>query len=235
MQVNNWLFFVRSTLFPHHCTVCASPLAQDINLCPACRAELPLNNPACPHCALPISGGAGQPCGHCIRRPPPFATSCVPLLYHPPLSRLIGEFKFGHKLHLAKPLSRLFCELVPDNLPMPELIVPIPLHPHRLRERGFNQSLELARRVAAEFNLRISWQHCRRTRPTPPQTGLDLNARRRNLKSAFEADSALAGRHIALFDDVITTGSTVTAASQALLRAGADRVDVWALARTPQA
>jgi ComF family protein len=234
MQVNNWSFFVRSTLFPHYCPVCDAPLTQDLALCPACYAELPVNSRACPLCALPSTGETGQTCGQCLQRPPPYTASYVPLLYHPPLSQLIGELKFGHKLHLVRTLSRLFCELLPGNHPLPELIVPVPLHPHRLRERGFNQAQELARGVAAELNLKIDRRHCRRTRPTPPQTELDLSARRRNLKSAFQADAAFAGRHIALFDDVITTGSTVTAASQALLRSGAQRIDVWALARTPE-
>jgi ComF family protein len=169
-----------------------------------------------------------------MRRPPPFAASQVPLLYQPPLNRLIGEFKFRQRLHLALPLSRLFCAELPAQLSRPDLILPIPLHPRRLRERGFNQSLELARRIAAELELKIDWRSCRRLRATPPQSSLDQRARRNNLRSAFVADPGLSGRHIALFDDVITTGATVTAASRALLQAGASRVDVWALARTPR-
>jgi ComF family protein len=168
-----------------------------------------------------------------MRRPPPFAASQVPLLYQPPVNRLIGEFKFRQRLYLAEPLSRLFCAALATELSRPDLILPVPLHPRRLRERGFNQSLELAHRIAAELELKIDWRSCRRIRATPPQSGLEQGARRKNLRSAFVADSALSGRHIALFDDVITTGATVTAASRALLQAGASRVDVWALARTP--
>lgn len=232
MRVNNWTFFIQSLLFPNHCALCGSTLDDQTDFCPGCHADLPFNRQACPTCALPVAGIGGLPCGRCSRRPPPFATSQVPLRYASPFNRLIGEFKFQHKLHLAGLLSRLFCDQLPSTLALPDLIVPIPLHPRRLRERGFNQSLELARGVAAELNLKIDRRSCRRIRATPPQSGLDKTARSKNLRAAFVADSSLSGRHIALFDDVITTGATVTAASQALLRAGASRVDVWALART---
>jgi ComF family protein len=182
-----------------------------------------------------MESGDGLPCGRCQRQPPPFAASRVPLLYQPPLSNLIGAFKYRHKLHLAGPLSRLFCEQLPPGLELPDLILPVPLHPRRLRERGFNQSLELARGVAATLGLALQWRCCRRTRATQPQSGLDEAARRKNLRSAFIVDGDLTGRHIALFDDVVTTGATVAAASRALRQAGAARVDVWALARTPDA
>jgi ComF family protein len=157
----------------------------------------------------------------------------VPLLYEAPFKRLVGAFKFHHQLHLATALGRLFCQQLPHSHPLPDLIVPVPLHPSRLRERGFNQSLELARTVADELRLPIAQRGCRRVIATPPQRGLDQRARRKNLRHAFVADPSVKGLHIALFDDVITTGATVTAASQALLDAGSARVDVWALARTP--
>jgi ComF family protein len=142
--------------------------------------------------------------------------------------------KFRHKLHLATALSRLFCEQLPGSLPRPELIIPIPLHPRRQQERGFNQSLELSRVVATELGIKLDWRVCRRIRATPPQSGLDQRSRKKNLRASFVADDSLNGRHIVLFDDVITTGATITAASQALSRAGAARIDVWALARTPR-
>jgi ComF family protein len=149
------------------------------------------------------------------------------------LIHLIGQFKFRQRLHLAAPLSRLFLAQLAENPSLPDLIVPMPLHPVRLRERGFNQSLELARALAAMLDLKIDLWSCRRVHDRPPQSALDQVARQKNLRGAFVADSGLRGRHIALFDDVVTTGATVIAASQALLRAGAGRVDVWALARTP--
>ena len=233
MQVYNWIDFIQSILFPNRCPLCSGPLGPRMALCPACQQELPYIRSACPVCALPVTDPAGRPCGRCIRQPPPFTASVVPLRYEPPYSRLIGDLKFHHRLHLAEVLSLLFCASLPPEVSKPDLLIPIPLHPRRLRERGFNQSLELGRRIAGEIGLNIDWRSLRRIRATPPQSRLDKRTRRANLRSAFAADGRVSGRHIALFDDVITTGATVTAASQALLRAGAERVDVWALARTP--
>ncbi len=233
MQVNNWLNFIQSTLFPAHCALCGCPLDHPSALCLACYRDLPYNTVACPVCALPLTQAGGSACGRCIRHPPPFVSSHAPLLYEPPFSRLIGEFKFRHRLHLTASLSALFCSTLPADLPRPDLLLPVPLHPDRLRERGFNQSLELARRIAGELDLELDWRALRRVRATPPQSRLDRRARRSNLHAAFSADGGVKGCHIALLDDVITTGATVTAASLALRRAGAERIDVWALARTP--
>jgi len=233
MQVYNWSYFIQSLLFPRHCLLCDCPLPPGRDLCSACHAELPFNRQPCPLCALPVSG-SDLPCGQCSRHPPPFERSRIPLLYQPPVSHLIGDLKFRHQLHLARGLGRLFCDAMPPDLTPPDLLVPVPLHPGRLRERGFNQSLELARRVAAEFALPLDGRSCRRIQATPPQSRLDRRARSRNLRAAFDADTRLAGLRIALFDDVVTTGSTVNAAARALLRAGAARVEVWALARTPR-
>ncbi len=234
MKVYNCLYFAQSLLYPRHCLLCDAPLPSAAHLCPQCLAEMPFNRQACPSCALPIRTGDALLCGHCTRHPPPFTHSRIPLLYQPPVSQLIGDLKFRHRLHLARGLSRLFCEAMPSDLALPDLIVPVPLHPSRLRERGFNQSQELARRVAAEFELPLDNGGCRRILATAPQSRLDRRARRRNLRSAFTAEARFAGLRVALFDDVVTTGSTVTAATQALLRAGAAQVEVWALARTPQ-
>jgi ComF family protein len=233
MQVNNWLNFVQSTLFPAHCALCGSPLDHDSVFCPDCYRDLPYNKTACPQCAVPLAHAVDTACGRCTRQPPPFTSSHVPLRYEPPFSRLIGEFKFHHRLHLTASLSALFCATLPEWMPRPDLLLPVPLHPSRLRERGFNQSLELARRIAGELELELDWHCLRRVRATPSQSRLDRHARGRNLHSAFAADGVVKGLHIALLDDVITTGATVTAASRVLLRAGARRVDVWALARTP--
>jgi ComF family protein len=174
-----------------------------------------------------------QACGHCTLHPPVFTHTQAPLLYEAPFKQLISAFKFQQRLHLAAALGRLFCQQLPRTHTLPDLILPVPLHPSRLRERGFNQSLELARRVASELRLPMAHRGCRRVIATPPQRGLEQRARQKNLRRAFTADASVKGLHIALFDDVITTGATVTAASQALLHAGARQVDVWALARTP--
>lgn len=232
-MVNNCINFIQSALYPAHCLLCDSPLEPGTDFCPGCRGELPFNRQACPHCGLPVAGSRTQACGRCTSHPPPFTHTLAPLRYEAPIDRLVGALKFHQQLNLASPLGRLFCRQLPRCHPMPDTILPVPLHPQRLRERGFNQSLELARAVAAGLGLPLTHRGCRRVIATPPQSGLDQRGRMKNLRKAFVAGTGVEGLHIALFDDVITTGATVTAVSQALLRAGAKRVDVWALARTP--
>lgn len=232
-MVYNCIKFIQSALYPNHCLLCGTILEPATDFCPGCREELPFNRQACPLCGLPLSSHKPQTCGRCIRHPPPFTTTQAPLRYEAPVDRLVGGLKFHHQLHLASPLGRLFCQQLPRSHPLPDIILPVPLHPRRLRERGFNQSLELARSVATGLGLPLTHRDCRRVIATPPQSGLDQRGRMKNLHKAFVADSQVKGLHIALFDDVITTGATVTAVTQALLKAGAERVDVWALARTP--
>jgi ComF family protein len=120
-----------------------------------------------------------------------------------------------------------------QSAPLPDLILPVPLHRQRLRVRGFNQSLEIARPIGRHFGIPVTSRLCRRVRATPAQTGLDRKTRRKNLRQAFQLNGGVQGQAIALLDDVVTTGSTVTELARLLKRSGASRVDVWAVARTP--
>lgn len=116
--------------------------------------------------------------------------------------------------------------------PFPEVIVPVPLHPKRLRTRGYNQSLEVARPIARRFGLSIKPFWCQRSRATNAQLTLSFEDRQENVRGAFVASSAVAGKRIAVLDDVITTGATATEMANALLEAGAKQIEIWALART---
>jgi ComF family protein len=132
-----------------------------------------------------------------------------------------------------EPLSNLLSLRIQGSADLPDLVIPVPLHPARLGERGFNQSLEIARLVTKRLELETDWRSVKRIRPTPPQTGLSEKERRRNLRAAFSISGDLRGRHVALLDDVITTGATLSELSRLLMRQGVERVDLWALARTP--
>ena len=235
MQVYNWLNFIQSLLFPETCPCCGAATGGDRTFCADCHASLPFNHHACPRCALPLPPAASPdiPCGRCSRHPPPHRSAFAALRYEAPVSQLIGHLKFRRQLHLAAPLARLMSERLGPVDPRPDLLVPVPLHPRRLRERGFNQSLELARVLAAQYDLGLDWRVCRRIRATPAQTGLTERERRRNLRNAFRVEGNLRGCHLVVLDDVVTTGATLGELSRTLLRAGAARVDVWALARTP--
>ena len=232
-MVYNCINSVQFAFYPAHCLLCDSAVEPGMDFCFDCREELPFNRQACIQCGLPLGSDKPQVCGRCLRHTPPFTTTQAPLRYEAPVDRLVGGLKFHHQLHLASPLGRLFCRQLPRSHTMPDIVMPVPLHPRRLRERGFNQSLELARHVAAGLGLPLVHRGCRRVIATPAQSGLDQRRRMKNLRKAFVADAEVKGVHIALFDDVITTGATATAVSQALLQAGAKRVDIWALARTP--
>lgn len=229
-MVYKWRERLQQLILPGHCLLCRANDPNGIGLCPGCRADLPWLAPGCPRCALPLTS-ADQPCGACQTRPPPFDASFALFHYAPPLDGLVQQLKFGQGLHLA----RLFAELLAERLadaPRPDCILPVPLHPRRQRERGFNQALEIARPLARRLGCRVDVATCVRTRATPPQAQLSAAQRRRNLRDAFRLAQPLQAPHIALLDDVMTTGSTLAALASLLREAGAERIDIWVCART---
>jgi ComF family protein len=146
----------------------------------------------------------------------------------------MAEVKFHGRLNHARLLGQMLAQAVQEHLPSAaQVLIPVPLHPARLASRGFNQSLEMARVVARVLGLPVDSRCCRRVLHTPPQTGLDEPARRRNIRGAFAAQTPLPWRRVAILDDVVTTGSTVSELALVLRRAGAESVEVWAVARTP--
>lgn len=229
-MVYNWSVLLQRLILPSHCVLCQADDPSGLHLCPDCRADLPWLAAGCPRCAVPLAV-PGQPCGACQTRPPPFDTAVALFDYAPPLDGLVQQFKFGQGLYLARLFAGLLAERLADT-PRPDCILPVPLHPHRQRERGFNQALEIARPLARRLGCRVDVTTCVRARATPPQTQLSAARRRRNLRDAFRLARPLAARHIALLDDVMTTGSTLAALAGLLRQAGAERIDVWVCART---
>lgn len=153
--------------------------------------------------------------------------------YTPPISTLITDFKFYQKIQYAPLLGGLLADALKQhytNQPKPTLILPVPLHRARLRARGFNQSQLIAKQVARHLNLPIDLSHCARIRNTRAQTELSANARKKNLNNAFKIKTFFYDAHIAILDDVITTGSTAQSLRKALQKAGAARVDIWSCA-----
>lgn len=221
---------------PRPCVLCGQWDTQ--GLCGDCQQRfLAAPPPRCPRCALP--GTVATPCGACLREPPPFAR-CITLAdYGFPWDRLIGRFKFQQQPELAALLAPALQATVQQQAtaPLAQVVLPVPLSPQRLAERGYNQAWELARRVAVGLSLPAESGWLLRLRDTLHQVGLSRAARARNLRDAMwvtpEGVLGLAGRQVALIDDVLTTGVTAAAASQALLAAGAAGVQVWVLARTP--
>ena len=224
-------------VLPLHCLLCGTAGSDGRDLCTGCAGDLAANQPCCPACALPLESAAPL-CGACVRKPPPVTRAWVPFRYGHPLDLLETRFKFAGDLAAGRVLAGLLAERARHDRPaMPDLIVPVPLHVSRLRERGYNQALELARPLARTLGVPLRHDLLLRRRATAPQTGLDARARRRNLAGAFElaATNALPlPPHVVLFDDVMTTGATLREGARLLRAGGATRVDVWALARAPR-
>lgn len=237
-MVNNWLDRVQFVVFPPVCAVCGvTPIPGACrDLCPQCDAELPRILTACPRCGLPLTGHGtpGTPCGRCQAAPPEYDRCIAPFEYVEPVSHLIAGLKYGHRLASARLLGELLAaHLIAHQAPLPERLLPVPLHPKRLHERGFNQALELGRIVARRLGITLDYRSLRRVRATASQADLDSRGRRRNVRGAFAVRQPLDARHVAILDDVVTTGSTVKELARTLGAAGVAEVSVWAVARTP--
>jgi ComF family protein len=208
-------------------------------ICVACETELPWLGAHCQTCALPLLA-AGLTCGECLLEPPAFEQVVVPWQYGFPVDSLITRFKhnakwpFGHML--ADVLGQYLQHRFDEGLPRPDVLLPVPLAGKRLRQRGFNQAAMLARWLSQSLNLPCEETVLRRIKDTDAQQSLDAKSRKRNLRSAFELmpDAQVKSWHFALVDDVLTTGATAQALARLLMDAGAARVDVYCLARTPK-
>lgn len=219
-------------LLPPICLLCGAKAGTERDLCAGCAADLPLNSSACQLCATPLGNAATTICAACLALPPLYDRAFAPFRYQAPLDYSICQLKFAGRLPHARLLGALFADAIcASNVPLPDCLIPIPLHPRRLRERGFNQSLELARPVAQRLRLPLHAQALERVRYTVPQAQLHARARHSNLRGAFILKRPLHGQCVALFDDVMTTTSTVRECAT-VLRAGAVReIQVWVIAR----
>jgi ComF family protein len=221
--------------WPRPCLLCGSWDRQ--GLCTDCRQRFVHVEPAhCDRCALPSTGG--MTCGVCLSDPPPFSHCVALAAYGFPWDRLITRFKFQDQPELAALLADELGQAIDRaGLPRVDAVLPVPLSPARLAERGYNQAWELARRLAAKQGLPAEAELLQRLRDTPHQVGLTRRQREHNLRDAMwvapAAAARIAGRRLALVDDVMTTGVTAIAATRALRAAGAVQVQIWVLARTP--
>jgi ComF family protein len=231
-----WLIRTQHVLFPPACVLCGKPGHNHQLLCAGCAPEWPLIDlaQACPRCGKPETGG--EICGGCQTHPPSWDHAIVPFPYAPPVDDLLRQFKFHNRLAAGRLLTQRWLEAFqsrPDAVThaLPDCIIPVPLHPKRIRERGYNQSLELLRTLAPTLGVPIRPDAAQRVRATPAQMGLSAKDRQHNLDGAFVINMPLP-RHIALFDDVITTGSTLAELSKTARAAGAEVIEIWAIART---
>lgn len=219
-------------LLPPHCVLCGLPSTRDC-ICPPCREDLPRAGHCCVQCGLPLTAVGDHLCGRCLGRTPPFVHTIYPLQYLFPVDRLVQSFKFNRQLAAGRILARLMCERIAHQATaFPQALIPMPLHSLRLFQRGFNQAFELAAYIGHETGIPLMAGSLRRKRHTRAQSGLSGRQRRRNVRGAFcWRGWCPPPRHVALIDDVMTTGTTVGECARVLKKAGCKRVDVWVAAR----
>ncbi len=215
------------------CTLCG--VRSQESLCGDCHRDLPFRGATgCPHCNA--HSADNQICGACLSDPPHFDDTTSAFHYSYPLDRLVQAYKFNARLGLlplfADALSRAIrAKRTNAAATTPDLVIPLPLAPKRLAERGFNQSSLLGAQVSTALNIRFEARGMLRVRETPPQTGLNREARLKNVRGAFDCVHRLDGKHVAVVDDVMTTGATLSEAAKALKKAGAAHVSAWVIAR----
>jgi ComF family protein len=230
-MTNGWLQNIQRRVFPPCCLLCRGAAEND-DLCRDCFEDLPRNADACDFCAAPAAAGR---CGRCLSQPAAWARAWVPFAYRFPVDRLIGCFKYSGDQIAGRVLAGAVAaeashRLEAGTIP-PECLVPVPLHPSRARERGFDQAVAVAGTIGHRLDLPVRADLIERTRPTRTQASLGAQERSRNLRGAFAPTGRPVSGHVALVDDVLTSGATAAAAAHALYRAGASRVDVWCIAR----
>jgi ComF family protein len=227
---------LEQSLFPYICCFCRAYTTSGQDLCVACKLALPWIEERCYKCGLYLTPGIDSiDCERCREMPPKFDRLCALFSYQQPVTKLVMGLKFGKKLSYGRVMGELLADAVAGtwykNIQLPEAIIPVPLHVERLRKRGFNQALELTWPVHNKMGIPVLIHNCVRVRKTMAQSQLDKSRRKRNLKSAFKLEKTVPFEHVAIMDDVVTTGSTVNALTHILKAAGVTTVDVWCICR----
>jgi len=220
-------------IYPSRCPVCEGPSDsyRTAPICTACFSGIErYEGPSCAVCFEPLASEHASTCGSCLKREPPFSRIVSYGLHTGALRAAVNFLKFYSTRRLARHLGNLVCEL---ELPRVDCIVPVPMSARGLRERGFNQTLLIGRTVSKKTGVPVEAGLLSKVKDTPPQVGLSVRERRKNLRGAFKANSGLNGEKILLLDDVVTTATTARECSTALMKAGAGEVVVASVYRAP--
>jgi ComF family protein len=229
-------------VYPPRCSLCQAFLTDGkggvIHFCDACLNSLvKISSPRCPVCGIPFVSKVEEDhlCGECLKKRPYFDALAAPYLYEGGIMHAIHQVKYQGKTHIAESLGGLLAPFARERFGETKgfLMMPVPLHPRRLRERGFNQSLVLAGSVGPVLGTRLDFMSLRRVKYTQPQTGLKRDERQRNVKGAFGIGGSpdMKGKTVILVDDVATTGNTLNECARVLKKAGCDRIYCLTLAR----
>jgi ComF family protein len=225
------------SIFCGTCVLCGLSSGRSLDICMECEAELPWIQYACHQCGEPFDTKDNTKCGDCLKQHPPFDKTIALFYYKKPIDNFITALKFADKLIYARILGDLLTVKLMkyyhnNSYKLPEIIIPVPLHHQRLRERGYNQALEIARLIAKKLRIVIDYKSCRRIKHTQAQALLPFKERKKNLIKAFTVKHNFKAKHIAIIDDVVTTGSTVSALSKVMRKQGVQTIDIWCCART---
>lgn len=233
IKVNNWLKIIQQWVYPPICLLCGDPGHGDRDLCRGCFRSLPLNSDACYRCGIPFNTRVNDTllCGICLTKPPAFDRSQSLFLYQGPVRYLIRQLKYHQNLASARVIGELMAPRLATIERRPELLIPVPLHPRRMRQRGFNQATEIAKPIAKTLNIPLNLTSCQRIRDTTPQFDLPAKQRRKNLAKAFAVKNPIPAEHVAIIDDVVTTTATVNELAKLLRKSGIKRIEIWSFAR----
>jgi ComF family protein len=223
------MFF--DAIFKPHCMLCSDYSAEAIGLCNPCVESLPWHRQMqCPQCAL---ASDGYICGNCLNAAPDFDATHALFTYNYPIDSVLQQYKYNDMLHLAEVFASLFHAQYSARIDAEiDMVIPMPMHAQRLRERAFNQALEFARNLTRKLQLPLDYNACQRVKCMPPQAGLPLKERVKNVSGVFECSKSLQGMRVAIVDDVMTTGASLNELAKTLKKAGAARVECWVIART---
>lgn len=224
-----------SNLFPSRCILCLQTVKQSFEVCPDCYRALPHNERCCLRCALPLAEGVnnGVLCGRCIQKLPAFDYAHSLFRYEDEVIALVHRLKFGEKINYARSIGELLLRRLLETGELPDCLLPVSLHKSRLRQRGFNQSIEISREIAKKLSIPIEHTAVIRQRSTVAQTGLNAKQRQKNIRGAFTVVRQLHYKHVLIIDDVMTTGATVNELAKVLKKSGVERVGVLSIARAP--
>ncbi len=232
-QLKQWLSIIQECVYPPTCLLCGDAGSSKFDLCQPCHTKLPFYRGGCSLCAAPMPSTISTTavCGECQIRPPEFDYTHASFAYQEPIRHLIHGLKFSSRFVNARLLATLMAKQLQTLPNKPGLLIPVPLHPQRYRQRGFNQSIELTRHLSKTLQIPCNLNSCQRNRNSIPQAELGAKQRRRNLHRAFSTQPLKGIESVAIIDDVMTTGSTVRAIATTLKHSGVDKIQVWVCAR----
>ncbi|MEA3292699.1 MAG: ComF family protein [Pseudomonadota bacterium] len=215
-------------ILPQRCPLCREQARY--GFCVKCQLLLPWIEASCPQCGTEMP--KNMLCGACQKKAPRFGATTIPFHYAEPVDRMIQNLKYNGQLYLSGALGKMIAISVIRRKPdLPDMLLPVPLHRSRLRKRGYNQSLEIAREISRQLSIPVNYKLAERTRSTVTQTGLTAPERRRNVRGAFSVSGTIPRQHFAIVDDVVTSGSTANELARTLMLAGAERVSIFAVSR----